>query len=96
MNLLIGSGMFLLVPIIAAPRMYPAFVFVPVLSDRLLHRPVPLLSAVSARWAQKVRASFGQMNASVAETLEGLQVVKGAAQEEREQERFNQQVDEVM
>ena len=81
MNLLIGSGMFLVVPIIAAPRMYPALIIVPLcflISYVVVQvRYVRLLNPV----AQKVRASFGRMNASVAETLDGLQVVKGAAQE---------------
>ena len=95
MNLLIGSGMFLLVPLLAAPRLHPSFVIVPatflILYGISQYFYVRRLSPV----AQKVRASFGRMNASVAETLEGLQVVKGAAQEDREQERFDQQVDEV-
>ena len=38
--------------------------------------------------AQNVRASFGKMNAHVAESLEGLQVVKGTAQEKREEAEF--------
>jgi ATP-binding cassette subfamily B protein len=42
-----------------------------------------------------VRASFGTMNASVEETLEGLLVVKGAAQENAEETQFNQRAEEV-
>src|SRR5690606_30546461 len=81
MNMLIGSGMFLVVPLIAAPRLYPDLILVPLLfliayvlvQSRYLRRLAPI--------AQEVRSSFGVMNASVAETLDGLQVVKGAAQE---------------
>ena len=95
MNLLIGSGMFLIVPIFAAPRMYPALVIVPLLfliSYVIVQiRYVRLLNPI----AQEVRSSFGQMNASVAETLDGLQVVKGSAQEEHERSKFGQLVDEV-
>ena len=95
MNLLIGSGMFLLVPIIAAPRMYPALVIVPLLFlicyVIVQIRYVRLLNPV----AQQVRSSFGQMNASVAETLDGLQVVKGAAQEKYERTKFAGLVDDV-
>ncbi len=95
MNLIVGSGMFLIAPLIAAPRMYPDLIFVPLLflicyvivQIRYLRRLNPV--------TQDVRASFGRMNASVAETIDGLQVVKGAAQEAREQARFDQQVDEV-
>jgi ATP-binding cassette subfamily B protein len=95
MNLLVGSGMFVLVPLISSPRLYPAFILIPALFVILYcivqYRYVRNLSPV----AQDVRASFGDMNADVAETLEGLQVVKGAAQENREQQRFDEQVDKV-
>ena len=95
MNLIVGSGMFLITPLIAAPRMYPDLIIAPLLfligyvvvQTRYLRRLNPV--------AQDVRASFGRMNASVAETLDGLQVVKGAAQEARERSRFSRLVDEV-
>jgi ATP-binding cassette, subfamily B, bacterial len=95
MNLIIGSGMFLLAPLIAAPRIYPAFILVPALFTIAYiwaqYRYIRQLHPI----AQEVRASFGQMNARVAETLEGLQVVKGTAQENREQEIFNDNADAV-
>ncbi len=95
MNLLIGSGMFLLTPLVAAPSLYPSLILEPLLflgayilvQTRFLRLLTPV--------AQDVRASFGRMNASVAETLDGLQVVKGAAQEARERARFADLVDEV-
>ena len=94
-NLIIGSGMFLIVPVLAAPLLYPALIIAPL---------VFLISYVIAQYyyvramnpiAQEVRASFGTMNASVAESLDGLQVVKGAAQEEKEDERFASLVDRI-
>jgi ATP-binding cassette subfamily B protein len=95
MNLLIGSGMFLIVPLIAAPRMHPQLILTPLLFliayAIAQYYYVRSLSPV----AQKVRANFGRMNSHAAEALEGLQVVKGAAQEDREAERFNHMVDEV-
>ncbi len=95
MNLIVGSGMFLIAPLIAAPRMYPDLIAAPLVflicyvlvQIRYLRRLNPI--------TQNVRASFGTMNASVAETIDGLQVVKGAAQEDRERSRFSQLVDEV-
>ena len=95
MNLIVGSGMFLIAPLIAAPRMYPDLIAVPLLflicyvivQVRYLRRLNPV--------SEDVRASFGTMNTSVAETIDGLQVVKGAAQEAHEQARFNKQVDDV-
>jgi ATP-binding cassette subfamily B protein len=95
LNLLIGSGMFLIVPVLAAPFLYPTLII------------PPLLFLVGYAWAvrgyirklnpvtERVRASFGTMNASVEETLEGLLVVKGAAQENAEETQFNQRAEEV-
>jgi ATP-binding cassette subfamily B protein len=95
LNLLIGSGMFLIVPVLAAPFLYPTLII------------PPLVFLLGYAWAvrgyirtlnpvtQRVRTSFGTMNASVEETLEGLLVVKGAAQEEAEETQFNQRAEEV-
>jgi ATP-binding cassette, subfamily B, bacterial len=88
-NLLVGSSMFLLAPLVFAPFIHPALVLVPLLfvlshlvvQYRLVRQVHPV--------AQEVRASFGKMNARLAEALDGLQVVKGAAQEKREVEQFN-------
>jgi ATP-binding cassette subfamily B protein len=95
MNMLIGSGMFLIVPIFAAPLLYPPLILTPMLFIAtyviVQYFYVKALNPI----AQDVRASFGRMNADVAESLDGLQVVKGAAQEEREQEHFNKLADEV-
>lgn len=95
MNLLIGSGMFLIVPVIAAPLLYPTLIIPPLVFliayVWAARRYVLTLNPVTER----VRASFGTMNANVAETLEGLLVVKGAAQEEAEEAHFNQRAEEV-
>ena len=94
-NLLIGSGMFLLVPLIAAPRLHPAFILTPaiflVVYGFVQYWYVRRLSPVT----ESVRASFGEMNARVEEVLEGLQVVKGGAQEKREAARFAEHVDRI-
>ncbi|MEL6152237.1 MAG: ABC transporter ATP-binding protein, partial [Chloroflexota bacterium] len=47
------------------------------------------------RVAQEVRTSFGTMNASLAESLDGIEIVKGNAQEDRERAKFNNLVDYV-
>jgi ATP-binding cassette subfamily B protein len=83
-NILIGSSMFMIMPLIAAPAIHPALTLVPAvfivvqvfIQVRFVRRLHPI--------AQQVRSSFGRMNARLAESLEGLQVVKGAAQEEQE------------
>lgn len=95
MNLLIGSGMFLIVPVLSSPIIHPQLILVPLVFV-FLHVIIQYRFVTSVHpVAQQVRASFGQMNARLAEALDGLQVVKGAAQEKQETERFNQLVDEV-
>jgi ATP-binding cassette subfamily B protein len=94
-NLIIGSSMFLLMPLFAAPAIYPPLILVPgvfvlvyivgqFFYVRRLHRV-----------AQNVRQSFGRMNTDLAETLDGIEVVKGTAQEMQEAREFNRHVDEV-
>ncbi len=94
-NLLVGSSMFLITPFIAVPLLHPALILGPTLfvigyiivQARYLRKLMPS--------AQGVRRSFGQMNADVAEVLDGLQVVKGTAQEKREAEKFNTLADRL-
>lgn len=95
MNLLIGSGMFLIVPVLAAPAIYPTLAIPPAVFLGFyawgVWRYLKKLNPVT----EQVRASFGAMNANVEETLEGLLVVKGAAQEEAEEAEFHQRVESL-
>jgi ATP-binding cassette, subfamily B, bacterial len=94
-NLLIGSGMFLVVPIASSALIHPALALVPVIFVSL-HVIVQFRFVRSVHpVAQKVRGSFGQMNSQLAEALDGLQVVKGAAQEQNESARFDVLADQV-
>lgn len=95
MNLIIGSGFFLIVPLITAPTIYPPLIILPALFLVLYfiaqYRFVRTLNPI----AQRVRSTFGDMNARLAETLDGLQVVKGAAREQQEIDTFNHLVNQV-
>lgn len=95
MNLIIGSGFFLLAPLVAAPALHPALILTPVIFLTLYfitqYRFITTLHPI----AEQVRASFGHMNASLAETIDGLQVVKGAAKEDQEIAEFNHLADTV-
>ncbi|MGQ9888988.1 MAG: ABC transporter ATP-binding protein [Aggregatilineales bacterium] len=95
-NLLVGSTMFLIMPAIGALLIHPELLLVPlvflIIHTIYMFRFVQTLHPI----AQEVRASFGRMNARLAEALEGLQVVKGAAQENAEIERFNALADKVL
>ncbi|MEJ2013748.1 MAG: ABC transporter ATP-binding protein, partial [Anaerolineales bacterium] len=87
-NLVIGSGNFLLMPLFFAPRYHPSLVLVPALFivgyflalAQYLHELRPI--------SDSVRKAFGQMNSHLAEALDGIEIVKGAAQEGAEVERF--------
>jgi ATP-binding cassette subfamily B protein len=87
-NLVIGSGNFLIMPLTFAPRIYPSLIIVPLLF---------LIGYVIALWqylrelqpiSDSVRRAFGSMNSRLSEAIDGIEVVKGAAQERAEVERF--------
>ena len=94
-NLIIGSSMFLMMPALFAPSIHPQLLPVPLLfiaghilvQIYFIRRLHPI--------AQEVRGSFGYMNAQLAESLDGLEVVKGAAQEHSEVRAFSGLADHV-
>ncbi|MCL4248047.1 MAG: ABC transporter ATP-binding protein/permease [Anaerolineae bacterium] len=95
MNLIVGSGFFLITPVIGALQMHPLLAVPPILF---------LIAYVIVQWnyvrrltplGQEQRKAFGDMNARVAEVLDGVQVVKGSAQEEREKTAFGALADTV-
>jgi ATP-binding cassette, subfamily B, bacterial len=95
MNLIIGSGMFLIVPLIAAPQLHPALILTPLIFMIVyLYTQYHFVLSLNPI-AQEVRVTFGNMNAQLAETLDGVQVVKGAASEDSEIGEFNMLADEV-
>lgn len=89
-NLVIGSAMFLVMPLVVAPRYHPALVLTPALFIvgyfLALWQYLRELDPVAAR----VRRRFGEMNAFLSEVLDGIETVKGAAQEELEVRRFRE------
>lgn len=95
MNLLIGSGMFLIVPVLAAPAIYPTLIIPPAVFLMFYAWGVWYYLRKLNPVAEQVRASFGEMNANVEETLEGLLVVKGAAQEQAEEAEFHRRVEKL-
>ncbi len=83
-NLVIGSGIFLLMPIILAPGYHPALISAPlsfgVLYVLSLWQYLHELSPVT----NQVRKAFGTLNTRLAEAIDGVETVKGMAQEVRE------------
>jgi ATP-binding cassette subfamily B protein len=88
LNLVIGSANFLFMPLIAAPSIYPQLVVVPILYLVGYVLSVRAYLSKLNPAAQQVRSNFGTMNAVLAESIEGIETVKAAAQEERENKRF--------
>ncbi|HYF66341.1 MAG TPA: ABC transporter ATP-binding protein [Herpetosiphonaceae bacterium] len=88
-NLVVGSGMFLLMPLITAPRMHPQLLIVPALYLLIYFWLVFDYLRQLRPTTTAVRESFGNLNATLAEAIDGIETVKGAAQEERERNRFS-------
>jgi ATP-binding cassette subfamily B protein len=88
LNLVVGSAMFLIIPLILAPTYHPSLILVPMIFIvsyflalwQYLHELRPI--------SQAIRNTFGFLNTQLAESLEGIEIVKGAAQEDAETERF--------
>jgi len=95
LNLIVGSGMFLILPIFVAPTIHRALILTPlafvILYVIVQYRFVTRMHKI----AQHVRIAFGTMNARLAESLDGIQVVKGSAQESQEIDLFKTHVDDV-
>jgi ATP-binding cassette subfamily B protein len=87
-NLVIGSFIFILMPIFVAGRYHPSLILTPlvfiVLYFHFLVRYLRTLSPVT----DEVRAAFGVMNTHLSESLDGVEVVKAASQEDAEVDRF--------
>ena len=86
----IGSFAFLIMPLILAPRYAPQLVLVPALFIifyfialwEYLHTLGPI--------TDDVRGTFGAMNTQLSEALDGIETVKGAAQEANEIARYKE------
>jgi ATP-binding cassette, subfamily B, bacterial len=89
-NLVVGSAIFMLVPLFWAPRYNPALILTPLIFIigyflalwQYLHELQPITS--------DVRQAFGQMNSRLAEAIDGIETVKSMAQEQSEVDRFGE------
>ena len=88
LNLVVGSANFILLPIIMAPKYHPSLIITPlvflVLYFLLVWQYLSELKPVSNR----VRNTFGTLNTRLTEALDGIETVKGMAQEESESALF--------
>ena len=88
LNLVVGSLIFIFMPIFVAGRYHPSLALTPIVFIILyfwfLVRYLKNLAPVT----DEARATFGVMNTHLAEALDGVEVVKGASQENAEVDRF--------
>ena len=88
LNLAVGSALFIVIPLFVVPRYNPALLLTPLLFTiaylLALRRYLKTMSPVT----DEVRQTFGEMNTHLSETLDGVEIMKGAAQEGAETETF--------
>ena len=87
-NLVVGSLIFLLMPIFVAGRYHTSLVLVPIVFIILYFAPLVRYLKTLAPITDEVRSTFGKMNTHLSESLDGVEVVKGASQETAEVDRF--------
>lgn len=87
-NLVVGSANFMIMPLILAPRYDPQLILAPLFFIVTYILALARYMNVLSRIADRVRLSFGVMNARLAEALDGIEMVKGSAQETAEIARF--------
>jgi len=88
-NLVVGSLVFLIMPFIFSVQYHWSLLLAPTLFTIAyfisLRRYLRTLNPIT----EDVRESFGQMNTHLSEALDGVETVKGAAQEDAEVRRFS-------
>ncbi len=89
-NLVIGSGIFIFMPIVLAGRYHPALILAPL---------IYLILYILALWQYlaelqpitlSVRRAFGTLNTRLAEAVDGIETVKGMAEEQSEVSLFRE------
>ncbi len=91
-NLVIGSANFILMPLIAAPSIHPQLILAPLVYLVMYYFTVRSYLRELRPAAESVRKEFGDVNTKLAEAIEGIETVKGAAQEEYEVSRFQRAI----
>jgi ATP-binding cassette subfamily B protein len=83
-NMVIGSLIFLIMPVIVAPRLHPSLVLTPIVFILFYFIALRQYLKTLEPIADEVRLSFGGLNTRLSEALDGIETVKGAAQEASE------------
>jgi len=87
-NYILGSAMFLIFPIVLSPFISPSLILTPIVFTIFYAITVRDHMQRLTPVTEQVRKTFGVMNANLAEAIDGIEVVKGASQENNEIRRF--------
>ena len=87
-NLVVGSFMFLMMPFFAAPQYHYSLLLTPAIFTIIYFIALARYLKNLAPITDEVRATFGDMNTHLSESLDGVEIMKGAAQEGAEVDRF--------
>ena len=85
----LGSLNFLIMPLIFAPRYHPTLILTPLIFVILYYFALRNYLGQLRPVTDRVRATFGQLNTRLSEALDGIETVKGSAQEDAEVARFS-------
>ncbi len=87
-NLVVGSINFMIMPLLLAPRYNWQLILAPLFFIVTYVLALSQYMKVLSRIADRVRQTFGVLNARLAEAIDGIEMVKSTAQETAEVERF--------
>lgn len=94
LNMVLGSLVFLIVPFFVIPRYHMQLLLVPGLFAIAYFIALRYYMRSLTPLTNKVREDFGVMNMRLNESLEGVETVKGSAQEDFENELYRQNMQE--
>ncbi|MCD4673547.1 MAG: ABC transporter ATP-binding protein/permease [Anaerolineaceae bacterium] len=87
-NLVAGSMMFLVMPLVLSGSFHPQLLLTPIVFTLFFFAALWRYLKVLRPISDDVRSSFGKLNTRLSESLDGIETVKGAAQEVGEVMRF--------
>jgi ATP-binding cassette subfamily B protein len=93
-NLVIGSANFIFMPLFVAPTIHPQLIVTPLIYLTAYGFVVSNYLRQLRPAAEAVREEFGDVNTALAEAIEGIETVKGAAQEKHEIKHFGNEIKE--
>jgi len=88
LNLVVGASLFMVIPFFVVPRYHPALLLTPSLFAVAYFIALANYLKTMSPVTDEVRGTFGQMNTHLSEALDGVEIMKGAAQEGAEVETF--------